>query len=75
MVFLQTDLPPDAVDRRCRATLAQVLFFPSVERCLQTIGCFQGGRFRSAIAAKLVEQRELVKVLSGLRQKFVAEHV
>ena len=35
----------------------------------------QGGRFGCALEAKLVEQRETVEALGGLRRKFVADRV
>ena len=35
----------------------------------------QGGRLRGALNAKLVEQRELVEALGGLRRKFVADRI
>ncbi len=35
----------------------------------------QGGRFGRALEAKLVEQRETVEALGGLRRKFVADRV
>ncbi len=56
------------------ALLAQAPL-PAVERGPGAADRLQGGRFGRALAAKLVEQREIVEALGGLRRKFVADRV
>ncbi len=56
------------------ALLAQALL-PPAERRPGAAGRHQGGRLGRAFAAKLVEQRERVEALGGLRRKFVADRV
>ncbi len=48
---------------------------PPVERRPRAAGRLQGGRLGRALKAKLVEQRERVEALGGLRRKFVAGRV
>ncbi len=56
------------------ALLAQAPL-PAVERGPGAADRLQGGRFGRALEAKLVEQRETVEALGGLRRKFVADRV
>ncbi len=56
------------------ALLAQAPL-PAVERRPGAADRLQGGRFGCALEAKLVEQRETVEALGGLRRKFVADRV
>ena len=65
--------PGDGLAGR-EAVLAQAPL-PAVERRPGAAGRLQGGRLGRALKAKLVEQRELVEALGGLRRKFVADRV
>ncbi len=63
-----------AVGQGADALLAQAPL-PAVERRPGAADRLQGGRFGYALEAKLVEQRETVEALGGLRRKFVADRV
>ncbi len=63
-----------AVGQGADALLAQAPL-PAVERGPGAADRLQGGRFGCALEAKLVEQRETVEALGGLRRKFVADRV
>ena len=63
-----------AVGQGADALLAQAPL-PAVERRPRAAGRLQGGRLGRALEAKLVEQRERVEALGGLRRKFVADRV
>ena len=63
-----------AVGQGADALLAQAPL-PAAERGPGAADRLQGGRFGRALEAKLVEQRETVEALGGLRRKFVAGRV
>ncbi len=63
-----------AVGQGADALLAQAPL-PAAGRRPGAAGRLQGGRFGRAFAAQLVEQRETVEALGGLRRKFVANRV
>ncbi len=63
-----------AVGQGADALLAQAPL-PAAGRRPGAADRLQGGRFGCALEAKLVEQRETVEALGGLRRKFVADRV
>ncbi len=63
-----------AVGQGADALLAQAPL-PAAGRRPGAADRLQGGRFGRALEAKLVEQREIVEALGGLRRKFVADRI